>query len=112
MIPWLLIIELLSLKSTTLSKLVEKRIGRYPSLGEINSEIEHPKKALDRVLKAYEKKALNVDLIDGISLEFEQWRFNLRSSNTEPVVRLNLESRGNVDLMKDKTAEVLKILRE
>ena len=112
MIPWLLIIELLSLKSTTLSKLVEKRIGRYPSLGEINSEIEHPKKAIDRVLKAYEKKALNVDLIDGISLEFEQWRFNLRSSNTEPVVRLNLESRGNVDLMKDKTAEVLKILRE
>ena len=112
MIPWLLIVELLSLKSTTLSKLVEKRIGRYPSLGEINSEIEHPKKAIDRVLKAYEKKALNVDLIDGISLEFEYWRFNLRSSNTEPVVRLNLESRGNVDLMKDKTAEVLKILRE
>ena len=112
MIPWLLIIELLSLKSTTLSKLVEKRIGHYPSLGEINSKVEYPKKAIDRVLKAYEKKALNVDLIDGISLEFEQWRFNLRSSNTEPVVRLNLESRGDVELMKDKTAEVLKILRE
>tara|TARA_B110000483_G_scaffold126393_1_gene151816 strand:- start:14 stop:1387 length:1374 start_codon:yes stop_codon:yes gene_type:complete len=112
MIPWLLIVELLSLKSTTLSKLVEKRIGRYPSLGEINSKVEYPKEAIDRVLKAYEKKALNVDLIDGISLEFEYWRFNLRSSNTEPVVRLNLESRGDVELMKDKTAEVLKILRE
>ncbi|MEJ6725636.1 MAG: hypothetical protein QNK73_00005 [Emcibacteraceae bacterium] len=74
--------------------------------------MQNPKKAIDRVLKAYEKKALNVDLIDGISLEFEQWRFNLRSSNTEPVVRLNLESRGDVELMKEKTAEVLKLLRE
>lgn len=112
MIPWLLVAELLCIKSMTLSKMVEERIDKYPSPGEINSKLEDPKEAIERVLKAYQEDALVIDKTDGISLEFKDWRFNLRSSNTEPVVRLNVESRGDVNLMEEKTAEILKLLRQ
>lgn len=112
MIPWLLVAELLCVKSTTLSKMVEKRIAKYPSPGEINSKLENPEEAIERVLNAYQNEALVIDKTDGISLEFEQWRFNLRSSNTEPVVRLNVESKGDIALMKEKTSEILKLLRQ
>ncbi|MDC0111100.1 phosphomannomutase CpsG [Emcibacteraceae bacterium] len=112
MIPWLLVAELLSKKSIPLSKMVEDRILKYPSPGEINSKLENPKEAIERVLTAYQGEALAIDKTDGISLEFEEWRFNLRSSNTEPVVRLNVETRGNLKLMKEKTAEILKLLRQ
>ncbi len=112
MIPWLLVAELLCIKSTTLSKMVKERIAKYPSPGEINSKLENPKEAIERVLHAYQEKALVIDKTDGISIEFEQWRFNLRSSNTEPVVRLNVESKGNIALMEEKTAEILKLLRQ
>ena len=87
-----------------ISKLFHSRTQSHVFHLQTNSHSEH------KALEGYYDEI--VDLIDGISLEFEQWRFNLRSSNTEPVVRLNLESRGNVDLMKEKTAEVLKLLRE
>lgn len=112
MIPWLLVAELLCVKSTSLSKMVEQRIAKYPSSGEINSKLENPKEAIERVLNAYQEEALNIDKTDGISLEFKQWRFNLRSSNTEPVVRLNVESKGNIPLMEEKTAEILILLRQ
>jgi phosphomannomutase len=69
-------------------------------------------KAIERVRQFFEKDALVVDETDGISLEFEQWRFNLRSSNTEPVVRLNVESRANPELMHAKTQQVLQLLRQ
>lgn len=111
MIPWLLISELLCIKSTTLSKLVGDRIESYPASGEINSSIENPEKAISRVLDAYRADAVNIDYTDGISVEFSDWRFNLRTSNTESVVRLNVESRANKLLMQQKTAEVLNILR-
>lgn len=111
MIPWLLVAELLCVKSCTLSSLVESRIQAYPSSGEINSKLVDPISAIARVRAAYENDALLVDETDGISLEFADWRFNLRSSNTEPVVRLNVESRANTALMVEKTKELLDMLR-
>jgi phosphomannomutase len=115
MIPWLLVAELLCVKNLKLSDAVAQRIKAYPSSGEINSKLENPKSAITRVLEKYQTDAVHVDHTDGISLEFNdtggEWRFNLRSSNTEPVVRLNVESKGNITLMKIKTEEILTILR-
>lgn len=110
MIPWLLIAELVCLRKQPLSSLVKARIEAYPSSGEINNKIADPKKAIERVFSAYQKSAQVIDETDGISMEFGNWRFNLRSSNTEPVVRLNVESKGNIELMKGKTQEVLALL--
>ena len=112
MIPWLLVTELVSSGSATLSEMVFDMISAYPSPGEINSKLDDPKAAIERVLNTYKADALSIDYTDGISLEFAKWRFNLRSSNTEPVVRLNVESRGDISLMEDKTKEVLEILRQ
>ncbi len=112
MIPWLLVAELLSIKNQPLYELVSERIAAFPSSGEINSQIENPAEAIARVREFFEKDALAVDETDGVSLEFDQWRFNLRSSNTEPVVRLNVESRANPELMRSKTEEILALLRQ
>ncbi|MBA6364984.1 phosphomannomutase CpsG [Colwellia sp. BRX8-4] len=115
MIPWLLVAELLCVKNLKLSDAVAQRITAYPSSGEINLKLEDPKLAIARVLEKYQANAVSVDYTDGISLEFidadGEWRFNLRSSNTEPVVRLNVESKGNVELMSVKTEEILILLR-
>ena len=110
MIPWLLVIGLLSVKDKNLSELVSARIGAFPSSGEINSKLADPDASIARVLDAYKSAANQVDQTDGIGLEFDNWRFNLRRSNTEPVVRLNVESRGDAALMAQKTKEILKLL--
>jgi len=110
MIPWLLIAELVCLRKQPLSSLVKARIESYPSSGEINNKISDPKKAIARVLDRYQESAQVIDKTDGISMEFGSWRFNLRSSNTEPVVRLNVESKGDKELMKVKTQEVIALL--
>jgi len=110
MIPWLLVCELLSRKSQTLSSLLEDRIAKFPSPGEINSYIAEPAKAIEKVLVQYSGQALSIDKTDGISLEFADWRFNLRMSNTEPVVRLNVESRADKNLVDIKTKEILALL--
>jgi len=122
MIPWLLVAELLSVKNQTLSSMVKERIAAFPSSGEINSKLSEPKAAIERVLKKYKEQAVDIDYTDGIGLSFVEsvasselsgeWRFNLRSSNTESVVRLNVESRANVALMQQKTEEVLELLRQ
>lgn len=111
MIPWLLVTELLSVKSMKLSETVSERISAYPSSGEINSKLQNPKESISKVLDMYKSEALVFDETDGISLEFEEWRFNLRSSNTEPVVRLNVESKANIKLMEQKTQDILHILQ-
>ena len=111
MIPWLLVAELICTKQQTLEQMVEQRIQKYPSSGEINSKLQDADAALDRVLNKYKSDALVVDETDGIGLEFENWRFNLRKSNTEPVIRLNVESRGDIPLMEQKTAELLTLIR-
>lgn len=111
MIPWLLVAELMSRKGKTLSELVSERIVLFPSSGEINSKLEDPQGAIDRVLSVYQADAVAVDHTDGISVDMGQWRFNLRLSNTEPVIRLNVESRGNVALMQQQTDELLRLIR-
>ena len=110
MIPWLLIAELICLRKQPLSALVKARIAAYPSSGEINHTLANPQQAIARVFSFYEQQAKVIDKTDGISMEFTQWRFNLRSSNTEPVVRLNVESKADVSLMQAKTAQVLSLL--
>jgi phosphomannomutase len=110
MIPWLLVMELICASGKPLSALVEAMMAAYPSPGEINRSIEDPKGAIARVRAHYEEDALVVDETDGISLEFADWRFNLRMSNTEPLVRLNLETRGDAQLMAQREAEVLALL--
>ncbi len=85
-------------------------MARYPGSGEINRQVEDASVTLERLHEMYAADALNVDDTDGYSFEFAEWRFNIRRSNTEPVVRLNVESRGDVPLMEAKTAEVLAIV--
>ena len=94
MIPWLLVSDLLSNKGDTLASMVSDRIAKYPSSGEINSRLENPDAAISRVMSAFEAEALEDDRTDGISVSLDGWRFSLRQSNTEPLVRLNVESRG------------------
>ncbi|MBW8190569.1 phosphomannomutase CpsG [Neiella marina] len=110
MIPWLLVAELLTTTGKPLSELVKERIAAYPSSGEINQTLSDPDSAIAAVLAKYEADALLVDRTDGISVEFADWRFNLRKSNTEPVVRLNVESRADMALMQAKTDELLALL--
>ena len=83
----------------------------FPASGEINRHLKSDAKSiLARAQKQYASQASSVDFTDGLSMEFGQWRFNLRGSNTEPLVRLNVESRGSEDLMKEKTAEILALI--
>jgi len=108
MIPWLLVLQILCEQGKTLSQLVGERMRLFPASGEINRHLKtDAKSVLSRVQKLYEKNAQSVDFTDGLSIEFADWRFNLRGSNTEPLVRLNVESRGNEALMREKTAELL-----
>ena len=109
MIPFLLVMQLMSEENKPLSMLVEEMIAAYPCSGEINSEIENPKRKLEEVEKKYPNG--EKDYLDGLSVEFENWRFNLRMSNTEPIIRLNVESRGKKQLLKEKTEELLRIIR-
>jgi phosphomannomutase len=110
MIPWLLVAELLSKHDQPLSALVADRQRRFPCSGEINFEVADTRLALDNVRKLYEESALQIDDMDGLSMEFVDWRFNLRASNTEPVTRLNVESRGDAALMQHKTEEISRLL--
>jgi phosphomannomutase len=87
------------------------RIAKFPSPGEINSHVVDAKTAIENIFNLYSPDALVVDKTYGISLEFEQWRFNVRMSNTEPVVRLNVESRGDKKLVDEKTKEILALLK-
>ena len=110
MIPWLLVTEIMSQKKAPLSALVRERMNRFPASGEINRKVEDAPAALKHIESLYADNALNVDHTDGVSVEFPDWRFNLRASNTEPLIRLNVESRGDVELMRQRTDELLKAL--
>jgi phosphomannomutase len=110
MIPWLLITEIMSKRKMTLSALVGERMRAFPASGEINRKVKDAAAVIARVEAAYTPQAASVDRTDGLSVEFAEWRFNLRSSNTEPLLRLNVESRGDPALMRAKTAELLAVL--
>jgi phosphomannomutase/phosphomannomutase/phosphoglucomutase len=110
MIPWLMVADLISRSGKPLSELVSARMKAFPASGEINRRLADPAAAIADVTRRYGESAIRVDRTDGVSLEFPDWRFNLRSSNTEPVVRLNVEARGDQELMGEKTRELLAIL--
>lgn len=113
MIPWLLVAQLLSDTGKTLAECVNERMAAFPCSGEINSRVEDIGATLSRVEAKYARlPGAKVTHIDGLSVAFPEWRFNLRGSNTEPILRLNVESRGNKDLVKEKTEELLHEIRE
>jgi phosphomannomutase len=110
MIPWLLVAELLCVKGKPMSELVDERIARFPSSGEINLTVSDAPAVLDAIEGRYAPDALEVDHTDGVSICFADWRFNLRASNTEPVIRLNVESRGDQALMERETARLVEVI--
>ncbi|MBR6712551.1 MAG: phosphomannomutase [Selenomonadaceae bacterium] len=114
MIPWLLVLELLSKADKPLSVLMADRIAKYPVSGEINTKVsgvDKVKEIMSRIEKRYGAGG-KVYHIDGLSIDFDDWRFNLRGSQTEPYIRLNVESRGDKALMETKRDELLAIIRE
>jgi phosphomannomutase len=110
MVPWLLVAGLISKTGKKLSELVDERMKAFPASGEINRRIEEPLSLLKKIETLYCETCIAVDQTDGLSMEFENWRFNIRMSNTEPLVRLNVESRADEGLMKEKTAELLSLM--
>jgi len=110
MIPWLLVAELMSTTGKPLSELVGERMRAYPCSGEINFTVDDAAAAQARVRRALADSASDLDTTDGLSLEFEQWRLNLRPSNTEPMLRLNLETRGDPGLLNAKLALVSELI--
>jgi phosphomannomutase/phosphoglucomutase len=110
MIPWLLIASLISRTGQSLAEMVEDRMHAYPCSGEINFRVADPRAAVERVLAHYVAHGPALDHTDGISADFGNWRFNLRSSNTEPLLRLNVESRGDSALMQERTQEISSLI--
>jgi phosphomannomutase len=111
MIPWLVVAQILSETGQRLSALVGERIALFPVSGELNYRVPDAKAAIAAFEQRYASQAIAVDRTDGVSFEFPQWRFNLRTSNTEPLIRLNVEARDSVALMQAKTQELLGLLK-
>jgi len=109
MLPWLLACRLMSLAGQPLSRLCDERMAAYPVSGEINSKVADPDAVIARIERRYADGAR--DFTDGVSIEYPDYRFNLRKSNTEPVLRLNVETRGNEHLLRAKTEELLQLIR-
>ena len=110
MIPWLLVAGLIASRGQSLAEMVAERVAAYPCSGEINRTIDDPRSVLTKVESVYGDGADSVEHVDGLSVSFADWRFNLRMSNTEPVVRLNVESRGDRSLMEQRTEELLRLI--
>jgi len=110
MIPWLLIAELVSSLGRSLGELVKDRFSAFPSSGEINFKVADAGAAIENVLSAYREEANSIDETDGVSLEFDHWRFNLRRSNTEPLVRLNVEGRGKAEALQAHVSAIVDLL--
>ncbi len=111
MIPWLLLVETLSAAGRPFSELLRERMEKFPVSGEINSKVSDPHGVLAKIEAHYKGKGPAIDHVDGLSMEFAEWRFNLRPSNTEPVIRLNVEVRQDKGLLEEKTAELLTMIR-
>jgi phosphomannomutase len=110
MIPWLVVAELISSSGRKLSTMLDICKANYPVSGEINSTVNDVSITISKIRSQYENNALSIDEMDGVSMEFSDWRFNVRASNTEPLLRLNVESRNNHVLMQEKTKELLEII--
>lgn len=109
MIPFVLILQLMSEENKPFSQLVEEMIAAYPCSGEINSQISDPARKIKEIEKIYADG--KIDKLDGLSVEYDDWRFNLRMSNTEPIIRLNVEAKGSIKLLEEKTKELLALIR-
>jgi phosphomannomutase len=107
MIPWLLVADIMCRRKMSLSALVDERIKLFPASGEINRKVTDAKEVMRRIEATYSNEALHISKIDGVSMAFADWRFNIRASNTEPLLRLNVESRGDVAMMNARTQELL-----
>ncbi|HIE1460047.1 TPA: phosphomannomutase [Stenotrophomonas maltophilia] len=112
MIPWLLIAQLISESGRSLADWVEDRMAAYPCSGEINFKVADAKAAVARVMEHFAARSPALDHTDGISADFGHWRFNLRSSNTEPLLRLNVEARGDAALMQARTDEISRLIQQ
>ena len=112
MIPWLLISEMMSQQDKSLAQLVDERIAAFPVSGEINMTVSNAQKVLDAVLAYFKGQEYEFDDTDGIGLSFDRWRFNIRSSNTEPLLRLNVESRGDIALMEQKRDLLMDLIKQ
>ena len=110
MVPWLLVLETMASEKRPLSKLLAERMERFPVSGELNRKVAEPEKALRRVEDAFRKGAVSIDHTDGVSMEHKDYRFNLRASNTEPLIRLNVETRGDPELLKETARRVLDLI--
>ncbi len=110
MIPWLIVAQILCESGLPLAKLLGERIALFPVSGELNYRVPDAKATIAAFEARYAPLAEIIDRTDGVSFEFPEWRFNLRSSNTEPLIRLNVEARGSVNLMREKTGELLALL--
>ena len=112
MIPWLLIAQLVSESGRSLADWVEDRMAAFPCSGEINFKVADAKAAVARVMAHFAAQAPALDHTDGISADFGDWRFNLRSSNTEPLLRLNVEARGDAALLQARTDELSRLIQQ
>jgi len=112
MVPWILITEMMSDQNKSLSQLVDERIEAYPCSGEINMTVSDARTVMDAVLKHFEGQDYDFDDTDGIGVTFADWRFNIRSSNTEPLLRLNVESRGDIALMEEKRDLLVNLINQ
>ena len=110
MIPWILIAELVSRSGRALGDWVTDRFVAFPNYGEMNFKVADAGKAIESVLSAHRADALSIDETDGVSLAFEGWRFNLRRSNTEPLVRLNVEGKGNASALAAHVSAIADLL--
>lgn len=111
-LPWLLWLQIQASQEQPISAYIQERAQRFPASGEINRSVKDQKKVLQTIRQRYEKEVVQSWDLDGVSFDFAQWRFNLRSSNTEPLIRLNVESRGDEGLMHRKTQEILQLVDE
>ncbi len=110
MIPWLLVIELMSKTQQSLHQLTSTSMHRFPSSGEINRRVSDPEQVMAYVLSHYRDDAIEIDHTDGISMDMGTWRFNLRRSNTEPLIRLNVETKKDKNLLSRKVDELLSFI--
>ena len=111
-IPWLLVWEHLSITNLSISDLISERRNRFPSSGELNFTVPNAATCIERIQNHFVSKAMSIDELDGLSMTFDTWRFNIRKSNTEPLVRLNVETRGDDALLKEKTNKLTLLIRQ
>ena len=111
MIPWLLLTEMMCVQQKSLAQLVNQRIDLFPVSGEINVTVDNPNSIISAVKLFYQDLPHQLDELDGLSMDFGQWRFNLRASNTEPLLRLNVESRRDPVLMEKRRDEILGMIK-